>query len=455
VTTAADASRHAGLLEKLMAKVRPEFRADVVFADASDPVLRGSSCRIPGCDRPYRARGLCLGHYSRWRDQGKPPLEAFLGATTPGLVGRRSPQACAAPNCHHGSDHQGLCAWHDRAWKRAGQPDRASWLAKAPAAPHKASCRLSFCALWALGDLPFCRSHYQRWRDLGKPDVEEFVHRCEHHGEQRFDFRPLAPQLRLELQYALQCRHDERRSKTTPETVMPVVRAAARSGVTSLLDWPEDAWRADVLGQRGRASKGLRGEPGFVVYARRQLEDLQHGDGWEAEYARDVWRLRKLGVQARGQRAHLRFDRIAQPWLKARAKRWLRLRVTNGLSSGQLGRDMDAITRFATFLAAGGRGAGGVADVDRAVLEHFLAELADSSGWQAPKQTISSLGRFFQAIRQHRWDETLPTSASFFAEDYPKRPKQLPRYLAEHVMTQIERPDNLNRWPNPADRRSR
>ena len=40
----------------------------------------------------------------------------------------------------------------------------------------------------------------------------------------------------------------------------------------------------------------------------------------------------------------------------------------------------------------------------------------------------------------------------FFPEDYPKREERLPRALAEHVMAQLEHPDNLARFADPAHR---
>jgi hypothetical protein len=46
----------------------------------------------------------------------------------------------------------------------------------------------------------------------------------------------------------------------------------------------------------------------------------------------------------------------------------------------------------------------------------------------------------------------LPASAAFFTEDFPKRTEQLPRALAEQVMAQIEHPDALAQWTNPAHR---
>ena len=40
----------------------------------------------------------------------------------------------------------------------------------------------------------------------------------------------------------------------------------------------------------------------------------------------------------------------------------------------------------------------------------------------------------------------------FFTEDYPKRDERLPRALAEQVMAQLEHPDNLARFADPAYR---
>ena len=40
----------------------------------------------------------------------------------------------------------------------------------------------------------------------------------------------------------------------------------------------------------------------------------------------------------------------------------------------------------------------------------------------------------------------------FFPEDYPNRAERAPRALAEQVMAQIEHPDNLARFANPAYR---
>ena len=60
------------------------------------------------------------------------------------------------------------------------------------------------------------------------------------------------------------------------------------------------------------------------------------------------------------------------------------------------------------------------------------------------------MNQFFQAVRHHSWDLSLPGTATFYPEDYPKGTEQLPRALPQHVMAQVERPSNLQRFDDPA-----
>ena len=184
------------------------------------------------------------------------------------------------------------------------------------------------------------------------------------------------------------------------------------------------------------------------------MESLRDGTGWEVEYPRDVWRLHKLpGIAAPSgrpcPRARLRFDRITQPWLRDLGKRWLRLRLAAGLSIAAAKSGLDALTCFSQFLAQAG--VERLADVDRPLLERHLAWVASQPGGSGVRKTrIGGLNLFFQAIRQHRWDDTLPGTAAFYPGDTPPVPAPVSRQLAEYVMTQVESPASLDRWPSPA-----
>ena len=78
-----------GLLEKLLAAVRPEFRTDELVFEPVDPVFGGQRCRIAGCGSAMQARGLCHAHYARWHDNGQPDLDHYIA--TAGPVNRDRP----------------------------------------------------------------------------------------------------------------------------------------------------------------------------------------------------------------------------------------------------------------------------------------------------------------------------------------------------------------------------
>ena len=454
-----------GLLEKLMATVRSEFRVDILVPDQGDPVLGWKSCGVSGCDRPANDYELCKGHGGRWRKRRDHPDRAsFLADPGPPLRGRIELASCTVTGCRYGTSGRGLCGRHRDKWQQAGRPEPGMWVAAVPAvdpAGHT-ECRLSFCALWVENDhsQDLCKSHGTRWRGLGFQDIEEFVADCERHGKAFIDFRGLPPQLKLELQYAIQVRRDEQ-SVTLPLHVASwAINRAKEVGVSSLLDHSEEQWRQMARARHrtpGWEKFRARNET-FLIYARDVIETLRDGAGWEVEYPRDIWRLCKLnGLKhsaARPQaRIQLRFDRIAPQWLKELGKRWVRYRLTAGLAVATCEGDVQALTMFSEFLADAAPDVDGLAGIDRPLLERYLAWLTDQpGGMSANEGRVGGLHTFFQAIRRHGWDHTLPTTAAFFTGDIQRRRPRITRHLAEHVMAQVEQPANLDRWPHPEGR---
>ena len=357
ITEGQPAGRPAGLLERLLAAVRPEFRADEFLFEPDDPVCGGQPCGITGCGRARQARGLCHAHYARWRDSGRPDLDHYVASAGPGN------------------------------WDRPAR------------------------------------------------------------HEQRVVLAQLGWQLKLEMQYALQRHRDRSQGKIHPNTAQRAINMLAASGAVSILDLGEPAW-AQKLPRRGDHARAL------LIWARRDIEDLHEGGcHWDTEYPRDLWRLRALRVQ--GQQSSVRFDRIPQPWLKVLAKKWIRWRVAAGGRSDAAYQGVRAITHFGRFLAASKVPVDRIGQVDRELLERYLTSLHyELAGKADHSKYIGSLNAFFQAIRQHRWDGSLPADAVFFTEDYPKACSQqrMPRAVAEHVMAQVENPANLDMWDNPAYR---
>jgi len=328
--------------------------------------------------------------------------------------------ACAVPGCVRAARGRGLCpGHHQRWWRTEGRPDLARFIA---ATDPQVAGRFGKSA--ASGVVPACES--------------------------QVSLTALAPQLRLEAQYVLQCRRDEQLARTPVTTAARMVRLLAGLPITSLLDWDEQTFRTSF----GRPAPKDTGPRALVIYGLRKLEDLAEGHGWEAEYPRDVWRLRRLGRHTGdGSPSRLCFDAIPQPWLKDLAKRWVRWRLSSGLGSTAAARCVTVITRFAQFLAAPPVAIARLADVDRLVLERYLADLhAEFAGRPVHRTHVGLLNQFFAAIRQHGWGPSLPATATFYPEDYPKDRELLPRAVAEHVMAQVEQASNLDRWDKPAYR---
>lgn len=444
-----------GLLGKLQAQVRPEFRVEVYLADPDDPVMGRRLCAVPGCDRSRSESGLCRGHAGRWRARSRPAMAVFLADPGPTLNGRRDLMSCSVPGCRYGSSGSGLCMRHRSAWTRDGRPDPVGWAARAGplGPPDPVQCLLPFCTLWTQNARNrYCKAHATRWKQLGCPDHADYLTHCLQRGKARIDFRGLAPQLKLELQYALQCRHDQATIITEAPVVTWAVRLASDVGATSLLDRTAQQWRELAGSKQGSYQR-------FLVFAHDVVEILHEGAGWEVEYGRDIWRLHRLpgltpmpGKPPQA-RMHLRFDRIAQPWLRALAKRWARLRLSSGLIPATVHTNIAGLTRFSTFLTQSAPEVDALAGIDRALLERYLAWLVTQPfGRGAKEEAVTAPGVFFQAIRQHGWDDSLPTTAVFFPGDLPPRPPRITRHVAEHVMAQVEAAANLDRWPTPEGR---
>lgn len=447
--------RPPGLLGKLVAAIRPEFRAGDLVFDPRDPVFGGPACAVADCVRPARRKGMCPAHRYRWEEAGRPDLAQFSATTGAGWHGHSPVMSCEVSGCMFGRQAYGLCQRHARQWKRAGRPDPAIWRACGapwpPPSPLPRTCRVGYCELWARGTSLLCTTHDARWRAQRCPEIDDFIASCQDPGPgsgEHIDLRRLPQQLRLEVQYVLQCRRDEETARMVPALTQRIVTTLAATTVSSVLDQPERFWMTFIPPPGSRVSGWHR----FILDAYQRIEVLAVGQGWDIEYPRDLWRLRNLGI-SHNQLSTLSFEGIPQPWLKDLAKRWARWQLSTGLGAGTAYDGAHALTRFARFLAAAEPATtGSLAQVDRPFLERYLADLhGELNGRKIHGHHLGALNGFLRAIRQHGWDSTLPATAVVFPEDYPKRgDDKLPRALAARVMAQIEQPASLARWDNPA-----
>ena len=196
-------------------------------------------------------------------------------------MGHRPLQPCLVPECGYGQHRYRLCYTHSRAWDKAGRPAVDQWK------PELGSRPAVVCAIpgWWCG-----RNWTRAGADPTTPGggsmeastTTEFITDCVSYGEDRFDFRPLPPGLRLEIGYALQCRVDANRTRTTPRSIKPLLDHLAGSGAWSLLERRLADWLTGLP-----AAAAVNTPRAFLGDAIERLLDLHDGAGSDSEYQRD------------------------------------------------------------------------------------------------------------------------------------------------------------------------
>jgi integrase len=448
----------------LVSAVRAEFRAEVYLAEPGDPVLFGPPCAVTGCparglDRSAglpRGAYLCASHAGRWRREGSPPAADWVRSARP-LRTQRIAQACRVPHCPRAATVAGLCQTHRRRWEERGRPADVARLG--PVAVGATECRVPACAFPTVGRSTLCDLHAVGYRNVrhrrgGELDEAGYVAHLERarlRGRPRFDLRDLPRVLQLELQYTLQCRHDERGPALPPAIVAQVVRWAGDTGVSSLLEHGEAWWRHSAA-ERFRPS--VRGNPlGLVRYALRRLQRLRERETAVDPWEWDTWSVDRIDVD--GRYAHqparrIYFADIEPPWLKALVKRWARWRISTATKSpASVACTASSVRRFCRWAESEGVALRRPSELTRELLERYLAHVRTLDRSESRRASLLiDLKVLLDDVRLHGWADGLPSNATYFRGEIPNRRKWLPRFVDEHVMRQIESEQNLARLPD-------
>ena len=203
---------------------------------------------------------------------------------------------------------------------------------------------------------------------------------------------------------------------------------------------------------RPRPRGNGRGWRPFILDARRRVEALAFGAGWDTEYPRDTWRLCNLGIDQ--PEATISFAADPPALAEGPGQEIHRWQLATGLSASTAGSGARAVTRFAAWLASLPDRPPDWIGVTRPLLERYLAVLqAEMGGQVRHSHYVGGLSGFLKAIRRHGWDDARcrPPRRSTPRTSPPAAPR-LPRGLAAHVMAQVEQPANLARQDNPAYR---
>ena len=423
--------------EQLREAVRPEFAVDVYVPSEDDVVLGRPRCRAARCEQfAYYEPGLCQFHLRRWHAAGSPDLPSFCSAQAseprPGQM-----RACRVADCRRSATSRRMCHLHYGRWRSAGQPDLDAWIARqAPAPTGSGTCGVGWCDFPPTnGRNGLCDFHSLRYLCSGHPDVRQFVEQLASPFTRHFDFRPLVGVARQEAQFVLQQKHDEKGPTVAADRFARFVGMVAAAG-ESLLDGAPEHWLERAPDQSSAS---------LIRYARDRLGLLRDGDvmDWEA----DVWDLRRaLGVRwdiEAGRR--IRFDRIPQPWLRDRAKRWARLRLASR-SQRYVDSNIRKVVILGEFLAVHDYGSTPVT-LRREHLEHFVAWLPSTGlARNTLAGVVTAIRTFFDDCAMHGWNADMSPNVRLVPGDGPGFVTGLPRFISEDVMAQLEDPANIARF---------
>jgi integrase/ribosomal protein L37AE/L43A len=162
------------------------------------------------------------------------------------------------------------------------------------------------------------------------------------------------------------------------------------------------------------------------------------------EYEKDVWDCRNLGIDVGVCRYtyKLNFSDIAQPWLLAALKQYIKyILATLSWTSGS--EKLLAVKRFSRFLSTSYPSMT-PSEIDRLVIVDFLGYLAGTDlSVQTRCITLGAVRGFLEFCYQNKHLDVRRYLIRH--EDFPKRPKSLPRYIPEEVMQQL----NQHLWDLP------
>lgn len=157
----------------------------------------------------------------------------------------------------------------------------------------------------------------------------------------------------------------------------------------------------------------------------------------QAEYVKDIWDARALGVEPRiGKSSYkLNFSSLSQPWLRQTAKQYIKLCLSS-ISFSSTQEKLHNLRALSRFLAKDYPEIQPVA-INRTIITEFTIYLAGLKlAPQSRHKILCEARQFFDTCYQNEW-LNIPKYL-VRQEDFPnKHTKHLPRYIPEDVMTQL------------------
>ena len=169
-----------------------------------------------------------------------------------------------------------------------------------------------------------------------------------------------------------------------------------------------------------------------------------------AEYAKDVWDVRKLGIayMETASSYKLNFTGLAQPWLRDAVKQWIKYNLALHSHANACAK-IGALTTFSTFLSQTFPSIQAT-DLDRALILGYLSYLASSRLFiNTRRRHLHELRLFLDLCQREGW-ASIPEKALIYDEDFPPPERYQPRYIPETVLAQLNQ--HLGALPVPVMR---
>ncbi len=173
------------------------------------------------------------------------------------------------------------------------------------------------------------------------------------------------------------------------------------------------------------------------------------GAGTHLPEGEDVWDITKFGLKEPlcKSQSKLVFYHIHQEWLKELAKKFIRYSMTNRQPSTLRGY-LTYLNCFSEFIERKHPHLQ-PESINREVIIDYL-EWMNQKNLEAGSRIhrLGFLKNLFSIIRRHNW---IPISSNLiYQEDFPQKDKNLPRYIPEYILKQIN--ENLEILPEPIRR---
>jgi len=178
----------------------------------------------------------------------------------------------------------------------------------------------------------------------------------------------------------------------------------------------------------------------------RVLDGGRAPRGWEALWAKDVWRRSELPhgdlALAYSGEVFLHFERLRQPWLKEAAKRWARARVLGETTPHTMSTYLTDLRHFSDWLAAHAPEVTSPALITREVLEDYLLWVRQGSGWKPATRShrVVALREFLEEQAEDGL-AGVPRGAVIHRSELPRVDYRLPKQLSGEIFAQ---------WVDPA-----